>query len=739
MPPIWLAGPSRAARWVVCLGCGAAALLVLLVPVTAPSALVLSGLVATAAGFAAAARSSRSDRWSWTLLGFSQLLNGLGNINYVPGWWHVPGWLASTLFNGATVAMLLGLWTLLSPTRSWRSILGYTADLLVLNACVFVLIWSSEAGDGPDAVTSSITLLALVMDLLGVLLLPLLLRSRPARSRTPVLLAWLAMLAATIGDNDGITTVFQLHRPLTPALLWVASSLLIIVGAVFVDGRDVRLYTVHRTLTLYLALASLSATAFLVIWSPVVRSTGPVGQDRLGAAVLTAAVALVFARCVVLVVGNSLLTRRLATAAWTDPLTGLANRRRFEVMLADRLESAGAATVLFCDLDGFKEVNDSYGHRIGDGLLVTIAARLSTAVGPDTLLARVGGDEFTALLPCRFTSAQTRELAAELQLATAEPVVLDERTVSVTMSVGVTADDHDTAEQIMTHADLALYAAKAAGGGSCRDYQPAMVARKDRRHQAVQRFREAMAGGGFDFDYQPIVDLVDFPTVIRREALLRWRGDAAGEVFGPTEILATAAELSALAELTEMGIEAVVAAAAGWPACDGAAVALNLNAEQLDLPDLTDVIDRALVAHELPAHRLCVEITEHALLSSTARSTVLPWLRDHGIRIALDDFGTGYANFISLIELPVDELKLDRSFLTSATSDDTGRRESVLSAVVQMAHRIGLTVTMEGVETTDQLDLSRRLGADHVQGFLTGRPGPLPNPRIAAAPMSLHT
>lgn len=361
-------------------------------------------------------------------------------------------------------------------------------------------------------------------------------------------------------------------------------------------------------------------------------------------------------------------------------------------------------------------------------MLVRIADRLAREVGPNTVLARVGGDEFTALLPHGISRCDSQDLVRRLQRTVAEPLELGGCRVLLSMSVGVAFGDSGDTEQIMIHADLAMHAAKAAGRASARDYRPGMGENMDRYYQSVKRFRQALADNEFAFEFQPIVDLADQPTSHCREALLRWRTPAGEQILCPTEILATATYLAELQRLTAYSVDEVIATAAGWQAEDSSAVALNLNPQQLDLPDLLPMIDQALATHRLPAGQLVIEVTEQALLSSSACSSVLPALRERGVRIALDDFGVGYSNFSRLGELDIDELKVDRSLLSlGGTPELTCRRNTVLQAVVDLAHRLKLIVTLEGVETPEQLELARQLGVDQVQGFLVGPPVPDPN------------
>jgi diguanylate cyclase (GGDEF)-like protein len=400
---------------------------------------------------------------------------------------------------------------------------------------------------------------------------------------------------------------------------------------------------------------------------------------------------------------------RLAYEATHDSLTGLPNR----AMLAERLAALGTAgdpALIMIDLDGFKAINDSLGHQAGDRLLVTVAERLAAAgqSGSDVLVSRLGGDEFAVLLD---TGGQHRaiQLAGWMLAAAAEPITLQTRTVSVRASAGIATGAHD---DLMRHADLALYGAKAAGKGQWRVFDPAMQAEVDARLQ-----REAdLAHGALEVRFQPIVELAT-RRINAAEALIRMRHPEHG-ILTPDQFLGAARDQGRLPEFDRWVLRQACAQAAVWPTL---AVSVNLSAEYLAAGTVVGDVTAALAANRLPGTALVVEVTETALVADLdAAAATLAQLQALGVRVALDDFGTGYSSLSYLRRLPVDILKIDRSFVQDLDTGDA----RLLTAVVAMAGSLGLTCVAEGVEHESQAVALREMHCERAQGYLFARPMP---------------
>jgi len=416
--------------------------------------------------------------------------------------------------------------------------------------------------------------------------------------------------------------------------------------------------------------------------------------------------------------------RRIRQLAHYDTLTGLANRAAFHERLDAVLASpVRCASLLFIDLDGFKVVNDTKGHRAGDALLKEVAGRLRQACAAlDVVIGRLGGDEF-AVLVSGDTPDGVERLAATLIELLAAPCSLDTgRQVQIGASVGIAlAPLHGAiGEELLAHADMALYAAKAAGKGTFRMYSPDMEARLQDRVRLEASLRRALQDKDrlFVF-YQPIVD-VRSGKVTAREALIRWHHPRKGWV-SPAEFIPIAEQSGLIDQLGEFVLDRACRDAAGWT--DGARVAVNVSAVQLGKGTLAPMVLAALVGSGLPAERLEVEVTETALLDGESDVVGdLRRLRDMGVRVALDDFGTGYSSLAHLRVFPFDKIKIDGSFVKDAV--ERSDCAAVVRCIADLGKRLGVITVAEGVETEAHFDCVRQEGCTEVQGYLIGRPQP---------------
>ncbi|MEU6344622.1 EAL domain-containing protein [Streptomyces sp. NPDC046977] len=428
-----------------------------------------------------------------------------------------------------------------------------------------------------------------------------------------------------------------------------------------------------------------------------------------------------------------LLSERLRYEATHDALTGLANRNLFFERLEQVLGGAEGSRVGVCylDLDGFKDVNDSLGHAVGDRLLVAVAERLKACVtSPDQLVARIGGDEFAALVVNPASRADVTGLADLVLAALADPIRVDGRELTVRCSIGIVEGQAGSLgpAEVLRSADITMYRAKAAGGNRFELADPDSDARAITRHGLTNQLPVALERGEFFIEYQPLVRLSD-GSVRGAEALVRWCHPVHG-VLGPDRFIALAESTGLIVPLGHWVLQQAAWQARDWqfPRSDGHPLRINVNLSPAQLghhglvPETLAVIKDA----GLEPTALCLEVTESAFIG--ADEELLRPLRefaDLGMAIALDDFGTGYSNLASLRRLPITTLKLDRSFTRGMQQHPADPVDvKIVEVVVDLAHTLGLSVTVEGVETGTQAEYLRALGCDTAQGWYYARPGP---------------
>jgi diguanylate cyclase (GGDEF)-like protein len=418
--------------------------------------------------------------------------------------------------------------------------------------------------------------------------------------------------------------------------------------------------------------------------------------------------------------------RRLADLrrqATTDDLTGLPNRRAFYAYVNAQLENRGTAhALLLLDLDRFKEVNDSLGHQVGDQLLVEVGVRLAEQLRDGDLLARLGGDEFAVLLTGT-TRDQAVTVAVKLRAALAEPFTLEGIALRTDVSIGLSLAPEHGGDLILLlrRADIAMYKAKKDRVGH-RVYTGADDAAGDGRLRTLQELRNALAGGQMTLHYQPKLDLAT-NEVHAVEALVRWDHPIRGLLY-PDSFLAMVEDAGLMRQLTQLVLEQALDQAAVWQTQGRPlTVAVNLSASSLVDTDLPEQVGALLASRRLPAGALLLEITEEFLMTDRERARdILVRLRDQGIQIAVDDFGTGYSSLAYLRDLPIDELKLDRSFIFPMADD--ARAAALVFSTIALAHSLGLRMVAEGVEDDTALTELTRHGCDQAQGYHLCRPVP---------------
>ncbi|MGI8587588.1 MAG: putative bifunctional diguanylate cyclase/phosphodiesterase [Chloroflexia bacterium] len=416
----------------------------------------------------------------------------------------------------------------------------------------------------------------------------------------------------------------------------------------------------------------------------------------------------------------------LTHQALHDPLTDLPNR----ALLLDRLGLAVAAAsrepaslaLLLLDLDRFKEINDTFGHHYGDMLLQQVGVRLRAALRESDTLARLGGDEFAVLLP-RTDQAGALHTARKLGETLEVPFTVEQHVVQVGVSIGVASYPMDSqdAPTLLRHADVAMYLAKQAQHGPVV-YAPDQDEHSPHRLALVVELREAIAGAGLLLHYQPVVDLAT-RRVTAVEALVRWAHPSHG-LLAPGQFIPLAESTGLMTLLTDWVLEAALRQRQHWQQAGIALdVAINISMSGLHESGLADTTQRLLQRYGVPAAALRLEITESTLMRDVTRTQeVLARLAEFGVHLAVDDFGTGYSSLAYLKQLPVDEIKIDRSFVQDSGSNLEDA--AIISAIVGLGHGLGLSVTAEGVETAAIWEQMLRQGCDGAQGYYVSHPLP---------------
>ncbi len=426
---------------------------------------------------------------------------------------------------------------------------------------------------------------------------------------------------------------------------------------------------------------------------------------------------------------------RIAHQAHHDALTGLPNRSLLNDRVAQAVALARRAgrhvALLFLDLDGFKFVNDSFGHRYGDGLLCSVAGRLGTLLRDSDTLARLGGDEFVILLPDLADPAAASQVASKIQAAFMHPFAQDGRQLHLSGSIGISVfpQDGENCDTLLQHADVAMYRAKANGRNGFQIYSSEMGAKAQERMELEAALRLAIERDQLELHYQPQIDGRD-GRIVGVEALVRWRHPQLGLV-PPARFIPLAEETGLILPIGEWVLRTACAQAMAWRAagCTALSMAVNVSARQIQQQDVPALVREVLRDTGLPPGCLELELTESALMHDTeAAIATMRHLERLGVRLALDDFGTGYSSLSYLRRFPIDVLKIDRSFTADVTGD-TGAA-SITRAIIAMAQSLDMTTVAEGVETQEQLEFLAGLGCQVMQGYHISRP--LPADRVTA-------
>jgi diguanylate cyclase (GGDEF)-like protein len=710
-----------------------------------------------AVGCVLASRRAISQRHAlgWKLLAASALSWCLGQVVWT---FYEVTRAAAPFPSFADVGYLLAfplalaaIWTMSvrSSTSSWLVAL---LDALIIAGGLLAISWPLVLGPSWEGAGSSstfefaLTLAYPVGDLIVIsAVLLAIMRTDRERDAIPLLSIAAGLIVLGVADSIFVWTTLQgTEQAVSLADLGWTAGYLILLLATFEYPRTVASGRADVQSMPSLRRAALPLTVVSVAWlvrMAQVFSGQP--EDRFLTVVSVLTVALVLARFLMTMRENQDLTgsleekigeltareQQLSHQALHDPLTGLANRRLF----SDRVEHAlnrsrrtdDLTAVLFIDLDDFKTVNDSLGHAAGDRLLVSVAARMSGCVRPGDTVARLGGDEFGILLEemegVDHASHVARRILESLDVA----FPLDGRQVFTRASVGV-AVAHSTSgyvgADLLSDADVALYAAKGSGKSTFREFERTMRVSAIERLELGQDLRQALHQNQFFCHYQPIVDLVT-GRVVALEALLRWDHPHRGLV-GPNSFIELAEESGMIGEIGMAVLQMAAWQAANWRAEGkvpaGLELHVNLSGRQLEDPYLVEKVKRVLASTGFPGSLLVFEITESvAVETGAAHLDLLEQLKGLGIRFAIDDFGTGYSSLNYLRALPVDVLKIDRAFAQT----ENGQTDTVLlEAIVRLGHSLGIDMIAEGIEHEEQAVTLRRLGCRRAQGFLFHRP-----------------
>ena len=410
-------------------------------------------------------------------------------------------------------------------------------------------------------------------------------------------------------------------------------------------------------------------------------------------------------------------------AAEHDSLTGLYNRhhmdKRLDAMLAAFRAARRSCAVMMLDLDRFKQVNDSMGHKGGDELLRMVADRLRRVIGEGAEIGRLGGDEFQIVLPDMDDRGKLGDLAQRVIQMVSQPYAIEGKRAIIGTSIGIAVAPYDGIDraEVVHAADLALYASKNAGRGQFRFYSSDLRTVEDERRLLMDDLRAALAAGELELHYQPVVRAAD-NLVVAVEALMRWEHPERGTV-SPAVFIPAAEESNLINQLGEWALRRACEDALAWP--DTVRVAVNVSALQFANPGFPSVVTHALAASGLDPTRLELELTESVFMGDgDAVDQTFRILKDLGVRLALDDFGTGYSSLSYLRSAPFDKIKVDKSFVDSCTAKDQNSAK-IIAAIIGLSNALGMDTVVEGVEAFDQLELVRSKGAQLIQGWLYSR------------------
>jgi len=731
-----------------------------------PSTQTVSNLGLTAVPLVAAVACFRRSRWlqgslrrSWILLGASCAAWGVGQLIWtiyetglgreVP----FPSW-ADAGYLAAVPLAVAGLLMMPAAQQSLAGLLRIVLDGIMVALALFCTSWILVLGPlfaaGGDSPLATVLSLAYpVGDVVTItMLIFALLRARQGgdAARQPLFLIGLGLTGIALADSGFVYLTSQTSYS-SGSLIdigWFAGFAVMFVAARRAERTvpDVEAETGLR----FVSSLSVPYTPVVIMALTVLfQHLRGVALDGTAIGTAMAVLLLIVLRQVLTLRENLALVRNLedrvvsrtadqkrlqdemAHQAFHDSLTGLANRALFK----DRVEQGLARlrrhhkplAVFFLDLDRFKAINDSFGHVVGDALLIAVSQRLAKCVRAEDTVARLGSDEFAVLVESLNGDAEVRVVADRVKNAFRDPIVIDGRELVVAASTGIALSEAgmESADDLLRNADMAMYRAKAAGGGA-RQYLPEMHAGVIERLELESGLRQALRRNELYLVYQPIVDLRT-GRLSGAEALLRWQHPTRG-MISPAEFIPVAETSGMIVPIGEWVLRQACRDARRWDQIPGGkqlSVSVNLSGRQLQTSELPSMVPQALLDAGLAPGRLTLEMTESVLIDRNDETlALLHELRRVGVRLAIDDFGTGYSSLSYLHRFPVDTLKIDRSFVERLTgeADDT----SLVGSIIRIGQGLRVATVAEGIEDATQLRALQDLGCDLGQGYHFARP-----------------
>ena len=666
----------------------------------------------------------RGDRTVWRLVALGRLLSVIGGTILLAGYdspTGLPGWVGTVARLGMYVALAAGVMTGPAKALTGRRRWAYLAEAVTVLGSGFMVVWYfviNPALDGGQwevkwlvAIGAPVGDLLLLMAVAGVVL-----AGRLNRITSPLSVFIGGLTCYLVGD-----LLFSANGIQAAGAVLVIGSLLLTVSPMLYhpETPGSRKSWSSRTQSAWssqLPLIALGIGCTLLIVVTVREHELLWGGLVFGLILMTGAVA-----------ARQLIAQRDSRdLIVTDALTGLANRTGLDNAVTRAIKRQERVALLLIDLDGFKLINDAYGHATGDTVLAEFAHLLRSTVRTGDLAARIGGDEFAVLLldpgaPEHAAGAAQRILAA----AAANPVRLGDDSLPVRASIGITAGrPADTTKELIRRADVAMYQAKRAGTHTWVLHDESMTDRRAEDAALADDLEGAVGRGELYVLYQPMVDLTD-GSPVAVEALVRWEHPTRGLV-PPVRFIPIAERSGAITALGLFVLERACTQMTAWrarvPAGRRLHVSVNLSPRQLQEPTLVHDVLSVLERTGLAPEHLVLEVTESAIVDEKTSLAALRALRSHGIRIAIDDFGTGYSSLHYLTRLPVDILKIDRSFVAELNGTPEG--SAITEAVIRLSQVLHLTTVAEGIETPDQAAELLALGCDTGQGYLYAKPLP---------------
>lgn len=654
-----------------------------------------------------------------------------GHERHVLGWTVLIALVMGVLFSAFAYNVFLLTWLKTSFQR-WYVV-------WVASALCYLLVWTGAMLNilpflaGPASARTSVLLIGLLLVSGAAFFFALIEKDKlpPKLVNFGQLAGMLVAITSVVAAFDMVFPAWFSDRMLNLAMISV--TLALIVGSVFAAMRGSRaiwFYIVGWAPALALLGMRIARNFDLLPQDDIVDKAGfaAIGWESL---LLSLAIADRFRQLRRDADAADAERETLLRFATTDPLTGLGNRALFQNLLEQPAQRKGGIDVIAIDIDYLKQTNDMAGHDAGDALIVAVAERLAAAAGPQATIARIGGDEFVILLE---GAARARLSAVRQMIALSAGVPL--RHAGYDLSISICAGHAASEERgvpmarIFKQADLAMYAAKAAGRGCWRSYDTSMADEAFARSRMIAEARAGLATEQFLLHYQPVQRFDG--VVVGYEALLRWQHPRLG-LLGPTDFPDVMKEAAILPSLQSWVLDTALAQAALLRS-EGADLSMSVNfvTGQLQGTAAAVAILDDLARHRVPPHALVVEVTETVVMGGLGGALIecLECLRDAGVHVALDDFGTGFASLIHLREVPANIVKIDRSFVASMVDSVTSQQ--IVRALVDLAHSLGKQVVAEGVETDGQRLLLRQMGCDLGQGWLFGPPVAQPLQRAAA-------